>query len=145
MFNRIVWLIATSLIIISGFYFSFKLKFIQFRFIKMFKSLFIKNKEQETIKPFASLMMVLAGRIGVGSIAGVALSIYYGGIGSIFWMWISSILGASLTFVETILGMLYQKKDIKNICKGGPSYYIKYGLNNKFLGTAYAIIILLID
>ena len=35
--------------------------------------------------------------------------------------------------------------DIKNICKGGPSYYIKYGLNNKFLGTAYAIIILLID
>lgn len=145
MFNRIVWLIATSLIIMSGIYFTFKLKFIQFRFIKMFKSLFIKNKNKDTIKPFESLMMVLAGRIGVGSIAGIAISIYYGGVGSIFWMWISSILGASLTFLETSLGMIYQKKDIKSICKGGPSYYIKYGLNNKLLGNIYALIIIISD
>ena len=145
MLNRIIWLIATSLIIISGLYFSFKLKFIQFRFIKMFKSLFIKNKEQETIKPFESLMMVIAGRIGVGSIAGIAISIYYGGVGSIFWMWISSLLATSLTFVETILGMIYQKKDTKQVSKGGPSYYIKYGLNNKLLGNIYALIIIFTD
>ena len=145
MFNRIVWLIATALIIISGFYFTFKLKFIQFRFIKMIKSLFIKNKQKDTIKPFESLMMVLAGRIGVGSIAGIAISIYYGGIGSIFWMWVSSLLATSLTFVETLLGMIYQKRDTKSISKGGPSYYIKYGLNNKFLGNIYAIIIILTD
>ena len=109
MLNRFILLIASSFIIISGIYFTFKLNFIQFKFIKMFKGLFIKNKNKETIKPFASLMMVLAGRIGVGSIAGIAISIYYGGIGSIFWMWISSILGASLTFVETYLGMLKYK------------------------------------
>ena len=145
MLNRIVWLIATSLIIMSGLYFSFKLKFIQFRFIKMFKSLFIKNKEQDTIKPFESLMMVLAGRIGVGSIAGIAISIYYGGVGSIFWMWISSLLATSLTFVETILGMIYQKKDTNSISKGGPSYYIRHGLNNKLLGNIYAFIIILTD
>ena len=129
----------------SGLYFSFKLKFVQFRFIKMFKSLFIKNKEQETIKPFESLMMVLAGRIGVGSIAGIAISIYYGGVGSIFWMWVSSLLATSLTFVEIILGMIYQKKDTNSISKGGPSYYIKYGLNNKLLGNIYAVIIILTD
>ena len=145
MITKIIWLVATILIIISGSYFTFRFKFVQFDIVKIFKSLFIKNKNRETIKPLESLMMVLAGRIGVGSIAGVALSIYYGGVGSVFWMWISSILGASLTFVETILGMLYQKKDIKNICKGGPSYYIKYGLNNKFLGAVYAVIILIID
>lgn len=145
MFNKLIWLVASSSIIISGIYFTFKLKFVQFRFIKMFKSLTIKNKNTETIKPFESLMMVLAGRIGVGSIAGIAISIYYGGIGSIFWMWISSILGTSLTFLETTLGMLYQKKDMKSICKGGPSYYIKYGLNNKVLGNVYAIIIIVTD
>lgn len=145
MFNKLIWLVASSSIIISGIYFTFKLKFIQFRFIKMFKSLTIKNKSTETIKPFQSLMMVLAGRIGVGSIAGIAVSIYYGGVGSIFWMWISSILGASLTFLETVLGMFYQKKDIKSICKGGPSYYIKYGLNNKLLGNIYALIIIVSD
>ncbi|MBE6139368.1 MAG: alanine:cation symporter family protein [Firmicutes bacterium] len=145
MLSKIIWLVATSLIIISGIYFTFKLNFVQFKFIRMFKSLFIKNKNKDTIKPFESLMMVLAGRIGVGSIAGIAISIYYGGIGSIFWMWISSILGASLTFIETALGMMYQKKDIKSICKGGPSYYIKYGLNNKLLGNIYALIIIISD
>jgi len=145
MLNKIVWIFATSSIIISGIYFTFKLKFVQFRFIKMFKSLRVKNKKTETIKPFQSLMMVLAGRIGVGSIAGIAVSIYYGGIGSIFWMWISSILGGALTFMETTLGMFYQKKDTKSICKGGPSYYIKYGLNNKLLGNLYAIIIIISD
>jgi len=145
MLSKIIWLVATSLIIISGVYFTFKLRFIQFRFIKMFKSLFIKNKNKDTIKPFESLMMVLAGRIGVGSIAGIAISIYYGGVGSVFWMWISSILGGSLTFIETYLGMIYQKKDTKSICKGGPSYYIKYGLNNKILGNIYALIIIISD
>lgn len=145
MFNRIIWLIASSLLILCGIYFTFKFRFIQFRVSKIFKSLTIKNKNTETIKPFSSLMMVLAGRIGVGSIAGVAISIYYGGIGSIFWMWISSILGASLTFLETVLGMIYQKKDTDFIGKGGPSYYIKYGLNNKNLGNIYAIIILITD
>ncbi len=144
MLNRIIWLVASSLIIISGIYFTFKYKFIQFRFIKMFKCLKSNNKS-DTITPFQSLMMVLAGRIGVGSIAGIAISIYYGGIGSIFWMWISSILAASLTFVETTLGMIYQKKDTKYVCKGGPSYYIKYGLNNKILGNIYAIIIIISD
>ncbi len=145
MLTKLIWLFASILIIISGLYFTFKLNFIQFRFIKMFKGLKIKNKNKDTIKPFASLMMVLAGRIGVGSIAGIAVSIYYGGIGSIFWMWISSILGASLTFLETTLGMIYQKKDTDNICKGGPSYYIKYGLNNKLLGNIYAMVIIISD
>lgn len=144
MLSRIIWLVASLLIILSGIYFTFKFKFVQFRFIKMFKSLKVKT-DDDTITPFQSLMMVLAGRIGVGSIAGIAVSIYYGGIGSIFWMWISSILAASLTFVETTLGMIYQQKDTKSVCKGGPSYYIKYGLNNKILGNIYAIIIIISD
>ena len=111
----------------------------------MLKCLIKKSNTDTSITPFQSLMMVLAGRIGVGSIAGVAISIYYGGIGSVFWMWVSSILGASLTFMETTLGMIYQKKETDNICKGGPSYYIKYGLNNKALGDLYSIIIIVID
>lgn len=144
MLSRIIWLVASSLIILSGIYFTFKLKFVQFRFIKMFKSLKTKT-DNDTITPLESLMMVLAGRIGVGSIAGIAVSIYYGGVGSIFWMWLSSILAASLTFIETTLGMIYQKKDTDSVCKGGPSYYIKYGLNNKLLGNIYAIIIIISD
>ena len=143
--TKLIWILASFLIILAGIYFTIKLKFVQFRFIKMLKSLNIKTCNKNSIKPFDSLMMVLAGRIGVGSIAGIAISIYYGGIGSIFWMWISAILACTLTFMETILGIIYQQKDTKYICKGGPSYYIKYGLNNKILGSLYAIVILISD
>jgi len=138
--NSIIWSIATILIISSGVYFTYSLNFVQFKFKKMFKYLFKKGDNK--ITPYKSLMMTLGSRIGVGSIAGVALSIYLGGIGSIFWMWISALLGATTTFSETYLGILYRKKE-KNEYLGGPSYYIKNGLNNNLLGSIYAIMIII--
>lgn len=139
--NKMIWIIATFLIIFSSFYFTFSLKGVQFKLKRMFKSLF-HEKKTEGIKPYQTLMMVLAGRIGVGSIAGVALAIYLGGVGSIFWMWIIAFIGASNSFVETVLGIIYKEKDENNIYKGGPSYYIEKGLNNKLLGGIYAIIVI---
>ena len=138
--NKLLWYIATLLLVSSGIYFTIKLNFIQFKFIKIFKTIFSKEKETG-IKSYETLMMVLAGRIGVGSIAGVALAIHLGGIGSIFWMWIIAIISASTSYVETVLGIIYKEKD-GDFYKGGPSYYIKNGLNNKVLGGIYAILIL---
>ena len=138
--DSILWAIATILMVYSGVYFTYKLKFVQFNFKEMFKK---KNKKEDnSISPFESLMMVLGGRIGVGSIAGIALAIYLGGIGSIFWMWIIGFISAANSFSETTLGVKYQEKD-KNLYKGGPSYYIKNGLNNKKLGRFYALIIVI--
>lgn len=139
--NKVCWAIATVFLVFSGLYFTFKLKGVQFKFKKMLKSLFEKQEKSE-IKPYQTLMMVLAGRIGVGSIAGVALAIYLGGIGSIFWMWMIAFIGASNCFAETVLGILYKEKDEKKIYKGGPSYYIKKGLNNKKLGAVYAFLVI---
>lgn len=141
--EKILWLITSSLIIVSSIYFSVKLNFVQTKISKMFKYLFKKNKDKKSITPFQSLMLVLAGRIGVGSIAGVALAIYYGGPGTIFWMWMICFLSASLTFSETVLGVHFKEKDEKHINVGGPSYYLKKGLNNKKLGNLYAILIIL--
>lgn len=138
--DSILWAIATILMVYSGVYFTYKLKFVQFNFKEMFKN--IIKKEDNSISPFESLMMVLGGRIGVGSIAGIALAIYLGGIGSIFWMWIIGFISAANSFSETTLGVKYQEKD-KNLYKGGPSYYIKNGLNNKKLGRFYALIIVI--
>lgn len=107
----------------------------------MAKSIF--QKAEKGIKPYQTLMMVLAGRIGVGSIAGVALAIHLGGIGSIFWMWVISIFSCANCFAETCLGILYKEKDKKDIYKGGPSYYLKNGLHYKKLGGLYAILVLI--
>ena len=141
--EKILWLINSSLIIISSIYFTFKLNFVQTKVITMFKELFKKNKVKDSISPLQSLMLVLAGRIGVGSIAGVAIAIYYGGPGTIFWMWIICFLSASITFAETLLGVYFKEKDEKNINRGGPSYYLSKGLNKKVLGNIYAILIIL--
>ena len=141
--NQILWAIATAMIVLSGFYFTKKLKGVQFRFSSMIHHLFEKEEKNGGISPIQTLMMSLAGRIGVGSIAGVALAIYIGGVGSIFWMWVSSLLCAINTFSESILGVIYKEKDYGKIYKGGPSYYIKKGLDNKYLALLYAIIIII--
>ena len=139
--NSVLWAIATILIVYSGIYFTFKLKFIQFKFKDMINS--FKAKNDGDITPFQSLMMVLGGRIGVGSIAGIALSISLGGIGTIFWIWLIGFISAANSFAETILGIKYQEKDEENIYKGGPCYYLCKGLKEKKLSKIYALIIII--
>ncbi len=133
----VLWAIVTVLIIASSLYFSFKLKFPQLRFIKIIKAL--KKNNKQGLTPIKTLFLTLAGRIGVGSIAGVALAIYIGGPGTIFWMWVIAIISGVLAYTETLLAIKY--KDVnKNI--GGPSHYIKKGLNNKHLAYLYALIVI---
>lgn len=132
--NRFIWLFVMVFIILLSVYFSFKLRFIQFRFKSMFKSVFFNSG---SVSSFSILMTSLAGRIGVGSIAGVCLSIYLGGAGSIFWMWISTFFCAVITYSEVVLGVKYKVKSY-----GGPSYYIRDGVNNKVLGGIYSILII---
>ena len=141
--NEFMWIIAAFVIFISGIYFTIKLKFVQFNFKRMFKSLNKKSTNKNSITPKQALMMVLAGRVGVGSISGVALAIYTGGVGSIFWMWIAALFAVTNSFGETVLGIRYKEKDKGDIYKGGPSYYIEKGLKNKKLAIIYAIIIII--
>lgn len=138
--NSFLWGIATTLILLSSIYLTFYLKFPQFKIRKTIKNL--KLKQKKGISNFSVFMMSLAGKIGVGSIAGIALAIYIGGPGSIFWIWIMTIFSTVLCYSETILGNLYKEKD-GEFYKGGPSYYIKKGLGYTNLGSLYAIIIII--
>lgn len=141
--NKILWAITTALIIISGIYFTIKLKGVQFKFKDIFNSLKKESNNNDEITPFETLTIALAGRIGVGSLAGVALSIYIGGIGTIFWMWITAFLCAPNAFAESLLGVLYHKKSDDGIYVGGPAYYIKDGMKKKKLARIYAILIII--
>lgn len=138
--TKLLWVIATIMIVGVGLYLTFSLKFVQFNFKQMFKSIF--KKEKNTISPISTLMLTLGGRIGVGSVAGVALALYLGGPGTIFWIWITAFIAATNTFGETILGMKYHEKD-NELYRGGAPYYIKKGLKNSRLGIIYAILIII--
>lgn len=135
-----VWAIATVLIILSGIYFSIKYKFIQFRFIKMIKSLFSKSSEGNS--SFEALSLSLSAKLGVGALSGIALAIYIGGPGTIFWMWLCTLICVINTYVESVLGIKYQEKCKKDLI-GGPSFYIKKGLGNSKLAMLYSILIIL--
>ena len=140
-FNIIVWSIALIFMFVNGIYFTFKLKFIQFRFIKQLKA--IKPSKKDGVSSFESLSMSLASRVGVGSIAGIALAIYLGGAGVVFWMWVSGLIISANTYVESVYGSLYKEKVSNNIYVGGPSYYIKKGLSNNKLAIIYALLIII--
>ncbi len=136
----ILWSTAIILLLGGGIYFTIKLKFPQFKFKRMFASL--KHKDSKNISPFQSLTMSLAARIGVGSLAGIALAIYIGGPGTIFWIWVTTIFTSVNSFCESYLGAKYQEKDGRDY-KGGPAFYIDKGLKNKKLAKLYAIIIII--
>ena len=138
-----LWIIASLMIFVCGVYFSFKLDFIHLSFKKMIKALKTKTTNNGNISAFESLTMSLAGRIGVGSLSGIALALYVGGPGILFWIWITSLLAASTTFAESILAVKFRKKESSNMYQSGPFYYIRDGLKNKNLAIIYAFIILI--
>jgi len=135
----VLWSTAIVFLLGGGIYFTIKLKFPQLRFKKMIKGL--KNDHEQEVSPFKSLTMSLAARIGVGSLAGIALAIYIGGPGTIFWIWVTSIFTSVNSFCESYLGAKYQEKD-EIAYKGGPAFYIDKGLKNKKLASTYAILII---
>ena len=140
--NKILWGIVTISIVIVGIYFSKKLNFVQFNIKEMIKSFINSNDNKRGINTFSAFLMTLAARIGVGSIAGVALAIYIAGPGSLFWMCIISILTCIISYCETYLGIKY-RKNVDCVNNGGPFYYIENGLKNKNLSIIYTVLMLI--
>lgn len=136
--NKILWTIAIVIIFINSIYFSIKLKFPQLKIFVMLKTIFTKEQD-ENISAKDSLIISLASKIGAGSLAGISFAIYYGGIGTIFWMWITSFFVSINCYLENILSTLYKEQD-GIYYKGGPAYYIKNGLNKNKLSVIYSIL-----
>ncbi len=141
-FNKYIWFVAIIMLFGGGIFFSYKLNFLQLRIFKIIKYLFKNKNSKGDISTLESVSMTLAAQIGVGSIAGVSLAIYIGGPGTIFWMWISGIITSINSYVESVLGVIFQEKDYNKVYKGGPSYYIKKGLGNNKLAYLYAFLII---
>lgn len=109
------------------------------RFPDMLKGIFEKKDEDTGTSPFQALMMTMAGRVGVGNIAGVAIAVFAGGPGALFWMFFSAIFSTGTAFAETVLGQVYKKK-IEGEYRGGAPFYIEAGLKKKWLAVLAAIV-----
>ena len=126
-----VWgipLIAAILFV--GFFFTFRVKFIQiFHLPRAFYFIFKNEKGADggEISSFAALCTALSATIGTGNIVGVAtaVGILAGGPGALLWMWIAALFGMATKYAECFLAVKYRKIDKDGHILGGPFYYIE--------------------
>lgn len=102
-------------------------------------SLFKSEKSSNGISPFAAICTALAATVGTGNIVGVALAIFIGGPGAVFWLWVSALLGMVLKYCEVTLAVTYRTKNAKGEAVGGPMYYIEKGCKSKLLALCFAL------
>jgi len=144
--NKVLWGPPMLILLLgTGILFTFKLKFLQITKLKTaFKQIFKKpdnDSKDVGMSPFQSLATAIAAQVGTGNLAGVSTAIVAGGPGAIFWMWISGFFGMATVFAEAVLAQVYKRSEDGEL-RGGPAYYIKYGLNKPILAIFFSISII---
>lgn len=146
--NDFIWTyILIAMLIVIGFYFTFRTKFVQFTNIKeMFKLLgegtSSKDKSKNEVSSFQAFCIGTASRVGTGNLAGVASAIAIGGPGAVFWMWLIALIGSASAFIESTLAQIYKVKDGDSF-RGGPAYYMEKGLKKKWMGVIFSTLIII--
>ncbi|MEW5552665.1 alanine/glycine:cation symporter family protein [Peribacillus frigoritolerans] len=143
--NEFLWSKLLVIMLVScGIYFTFKLKFVQVRMLKEMVRVLMEGRtsSKDSVSPFQAFCIGMAARVGTGNITGIAIAIALGGPGAIFWMWIIAIISSATSFIESTLAQVYKVKD-KTGFRGGPSYYMEKGLNKRWMGVLFSILITL--
>ena len=91
-----------------------------------------KNRGAGDISSFKALCVALAATIGTGNIVGVATAVKVGGPGAIFWMWMAAFFGMATKYAEGLLAVKYRTTDERGEIAGGPMYYIRNGMGEKY-------------
>jgi len=134
----------------TGVFFTFYLKFPQIRYfrfaLKVVRGKFDKKDDQGDTSHFQALTTALSGTVGTGNIAGVAFAIHLGGPAALFWMLATAVVGMTTKFVEVTLSHKYREKISDGSMSGGPMYFMKnadfrlFGnkVNLKWVGIMFA-------
>lgn len=138
--NSVIW--SNALVVfclIAGILFTVWMKCPQIRLIKdMFRLLLGNGSESKNgITPFQAFATTVGSRVGMGSVAGVATGLYFGGPGAIFWMWMLGLLGAATACMESTLAQAYKIK-INGEYIGGPAVFIERGLKIRPYAVLFA-------
>ena len=84
------------------------------------------------ITPFQAVSTALAGTLGTGSIAGIATAVTLGGPGTLFWLWVTALIGMCTKYSEVLLAVKFRERNELGDWVGGPMYYIKNGLGKRW-------------
>ncbi len=144
--NSLIWGNGLLFLIIgTGLFLSFKMKFFQItNFKEIMKKTILNSFSKEKcrdgkISPFQTLSTALSATMGTGNIIGVASAIAIGGAGAVFWMWVSAFLGMMTIYAENYLGTVYRYQNEKGQWIGGALAYIEKGLQSRKLAVVFSI------
>lgn len=155
--------VMVVLLSISGLWFTFKTKGVQFRMIGEMCRLLVHTenttveniektdlyddsmppakRRKKRVSSFQAFTVSLASRVGTGNLAGVATAIVIGGPGAVFWMWVMAIIGSVNAFIECTLAQLFKVKG-KDSYIGGPAYYITKALKKRWFAVIFAVAVM---
>lgn len=146
--NDVAWLyILLPCVFIGGLFFTIGTRAVQFSHFgyamkntigKMFSH---KEAGEGAVTPLQAVTTALAATVGTGNIVGTSQAIALGGYGSIFWLWLSALLGMVIKYSEVTLSIRYRERDAKGDWVGGPMYYITNGMgkNWKWLAILFSL------
>ena len=146
--NDIVWGIPMLVLLLgAGLFLTLRTGGVQFRrFGYAMKNtigkVFQKTDKQEgAVSPFQAVTTALAATVGTGNIAGITWAVTLGGAGSIFWLWVSALIGMCTKYAEVMLAVKYRERNEQGDWVGGPMYYITNGLgqNWKWLAVVFSV------
>lgn len=141
--NNLLWgkNILVVMLIGAAVYFTIRTRFMQFRLFGDIIRILKGNDENENsgVSSLETFFLGTACRVGAGNISGVVAAVSIGGPGALFWMWLVALLGASTSFVESSLAVMYRTKIKEGEYKGGTPWIIAKRLNMKWLGGIYVI------
>ena len=130
-----------SILLVTGLFLTLRLVFIQFRGfahgVGITTGRYDDPAHKGQLTHFQALSAALSATIGIGNIGGVAIAIYWGGPGAIFWMWVTALFGMAIKYTECTLAIKYRKVEPDGNIRGGPMYFIELGLGRYFKPLAW--------
>ena len=136
------------LLIGTGIFLTVKLGFLQVSRLPLALKLIFKaeNQGKGDVSSFKSLCVALAATVGTGNIVGVATAVKMGGPGALFWMWVAAFFGMATKYAEGVLAVKYRSVDKNRHISGGPMYYIRKGMGEKYkpLAVFFAVATMLV-
>ena len=114
------------LLFTAGIWFTCRTRLLPARLFRdMIAAVCEKKQGRNGLSSFQTLVISTATRVGMGNLVGVVAAVSAGGAGAVFWMWVTAILGASTSFIESTLAQKYRQPDpLYGGWRGGPAYYL---------------------
>ena len=114
------------LLFAAGIWFTCRTRLLPVRLFRdMLAAVCEKKQGRDGLSSFQTLIISTATRVGMGNLVGVVAAVSAGGAGAVFWMWVTALLGASTSFIESTLAQKYRVPDpLYGGWRGGPAYYL---------------------